>query len=211
MGYTEWETKKPAGSETATSEIVGGIPLYKEFGMMNFTPTQDYWFPLFSRGGGLLSYNDSFFAIQDNSFGSNNGYSGVSTFDVSGGSTTTDEMMLYGMWYIDNPIYITSIRCWSTSHATGSSEGVRLVLMEYDYDEETGDLSGGNRLSLSAEAGLLEPIVGAPKTGLLYNNGGTSFDINQTIEAGQVIYAFAANSDGTAVISAKMLVRYFNK
>ena len=178
---------------------IGGTTLYQDFGVIDFSPTAGYHVPLVC--GSYYQANGGAQWIHNASFGAN-GANPVTSLDMSDvDDAVVDDLWLGGMWYIEDNVYIDSVRVWAASDEASSAESVNINMMSYSYDESSGDLSDG--VVVANSSSTLEPIVGAPKTSTL-----TIDSDYRSITAGKVVYVFFENVDGTDDISVKCQVKY---
>ena len=194
MGYdtTAWTT---AGN-TLT---IGGTTLYKEFGVHDFSPTAGFHFLLASQP---VPYNSSTYTGHA-SFGGN-GTDPVTSLDLSAAdSATLTNLVMLGMWYITDNIYIDSVRVFAVSDEASSAESIGFHVYSYDIDLGTGSAAGDlTNGTLIAHIGTdIEGIKNTVKSDTL------TIDSN-SISSGKAVFVFGEAVDGTEDIGAKCIIKY---
>ena len=104
--------------------------------------------------------------------------------------------IIASMWYIEDNIYIDSVRAFA---AAEGSQSIKFHIIEYNLDTTTnhGDLSGG---SVVANASV-SATASAIKTG--------TFTIDSAnVAAGKIIIAYVENVTDTSDISCALNIQY---
>jgi|14_taG_2_1085336.scaffolds.fasta_scaffold131061_1 hypothetical protein len=192
MAYnsTSWTTDANTKAGSIGTNTVGGVTLYKEFGLFDFSPSVGTHNPMVS----MTSLVSASGATYSNSFGGSSG-SPVTTVDASDDNENPPNIIA-SMWYIEDNIYIDSVRAFATAEG---SQSIKFHILEYDLDTTTnlGDLSEGNQCA----DGTISATLGTVKT--------TSLTVGSpNINAGKLIIAYAEAETGTSDITCKLLVKY---
>ena len=192
MAYnsTSWTTDANTKAGSTGTNTVGGVTLYKEFGLFDFSPTAGTHYP-------MVSIN-SLVSASGNTYAGNFGGTGsdpVTTLDTSDDGEN-GMYQIASMWYVEDNVNLDNIRVFVNAEGTQS---IKFNVLEYDIDTTTnfGDLSGGNHLAngtITATSGTLKTTtltIGSP-----------------SVDAGKVIIAYAEAETGTHDITCRLIAKY---
>lgn len=198
MAYnsTSWTTDANTKAGSTGTNTVGGVTLYKEFGLWDFSPSV-------GAHNTLSSMNTVYTA-------SSAGLSGASSGDAFG--TGTDPALaididaepgnrshvINGMWYIEDNINIDSVRVIATADG---NQSLNFHLYSFAMDKTTnyGDLASGTLLAhIGASMSASDSTI---KTDTLIID-------SSTVNAGRIVLAFAEAETDTTDFTCQMIVKY---
>ena len=196
MAYnsTSWTTDANTKAGSTGTNTVGGVTLYKEFGLWDFSPTAGVHSPLSSMNSVYAASSTGYVSSGD-AFG--NGTDPAVAVDISAEVGNRYEVIT-GMWYIEDGINVDSVRVIATADG---SQSINFHLYSFAMDKATnyGDLASG---TLLAHIG-----TSMSATDVTIKTDTLTID-SSTVNAGRVVLAFAEAETDTTDFTCQMIVKY---
>ena len=193
MAYnsTSWTTDANTKAGSTGTNTVGGVTLYKEFGLFDFSPSA-------GNHNAMIELNALSSTSANHTYGNNNiggnGTDPATTLDVDDDGETP-RSLLASMWYIEDNINIDSARVITTADG---NQAMNFHIMSYDIDT-SGNLSNG--ILLAHIGSSISATASTVKTDTLIID-------SSSVSLNKIILSFAEAETDASDISCKMIVKY---
>ena len=198
MAYnsTSWTTDANTKSGSTGTNTVGGVTLYKEFGLYDYSPIAGVHNAMSSMNSVPIN-SATGFQSNNNSDAFGNGTDPATSVDLDD-ATGNRFGIINGIWFIEDNIKIDKIRAIATADG---SQAINFHVMSYDMDVTSnyGDLSNGTLIAhINSSISVSDTTL---KTDTL------AID-SASIAANKVVIAFAEAETNTNDITCRLIIKY---